>query len=249
MVLVLAQIPSLSGIPRDLVENSFVGRSASLTPAALALTMRAALTSFYNVGVGGATHAPAQYIGPSRDRGANKCTFKSYDVTDHLDGSPHGSPIPGSDATWTLGATTNVDGELPSQVCVDLSYTADIADFPEFGSLGSVPSDERAIDEGAPATHTGRLRPRSRHRGHISIGPLFSSSAASSGPGGASIPIAIMRHDITVNAAALRDDPSFDWVVWSRRNAAVDNVIAGYCDDRWDTIRKRLPRATTRTTF
>jgi hypothetical protein len=217
--LTTVQFPAVSGLPEDTVQNDFSWVASDLVTLRAMTT--AAIPSFYNT-----VHAPGTVTLASRlsaklSRAANIATVKYYDVTTHLDGSPHGSPV--AIEQFTLGAA--VDGTcLPEEVAVVLSFHSLLTDIPE---------------------EIGSTRPAARHRGRIYFGPLNTASNQASD---ASVE---PQTNAALRGAALffLGLASAPWSVWSRASAAMFTVSGGYVDNAFDTQRRRGHRASARTSF
>src|SRR4051812_23987932 len=149
-ILVETVLPSMTGILADSVVNTSVWLSPAPTYTQSDLTdIGVFLVSFYNnqQAIG---NSIANLLGSQLDRTANKALFKMYDISDAMDGSPHGSPI--KVTAWTLGASQVGETNLPSEVSIVLSYHALLTDIPQEGP--------------------GGVRPAQRHRGRMYLGPL-----------------------------------------------------------------------------
>lgn len=216
----------LSGLLEDQVVNTF----AFLTPTATyveaeALAASNSLNNFYS-----ATHAPAtkpisDWLSETLVRAAYGVVHRVYDLTGHLDGSPHGSPK--NEYAYSLPVGT-LGTSLPSQVALCLSFHADYTGDPEFG----------------PGT-----RPRARDRGRVYLGPFHNQCLAEGSVTQRPIPAAGLVDSIHFSALFLMNEPGHAWAVWSRRNAALEPVVGGWIDDSWDIQRRRKEDAVTRTTW
>lgn len=217
-------IPAVSGMARDEAINTFTFHTGGSDSAAtLAAAVTPILVNFYNTG-GDATASIADYLSDNRDRGADKCLMRWYDITAHLNGSAAGPPV--YEATWTLGGSPDVLG-LPEEVAIALSYHGDYFTIPEFGP--------------------GSARQRSRHRGRVFIGPL-NSDVLETDNTGPQHPNDGVINNLVASGEYLRGADA-GWVVWSRKNAAIYDVTGGWVDDAYDTIRRRGPDPTSRADF
>jgi hypothetical protein len=201
------------------------------------VTPQTVVEQFFNTASG--THAVAYYINSIISRATNACQIDWTDITAHLDGSPAGTPF--RTDTFTLGTSAGTQG-LPATVaaCVALrrAYGSDL----ERGSSASLPTDEAAQDEGAPATHTGVTRPRARDRGRIYIGPLNISALNSSVPGTWDPTFTTSISDTVYNTYATQNGGQhnqFNFVLWSRRNASVGDCSYYYLNEGCATVRRR----------
>lgn len=226
VMLATVKIPNFNGMAKDTAVNNWAFMEGTGGPAPVPSTLpgivQVVLSTFYT----------AIHTGLSGHYDWAHAPLECYDITTHLDGGPHGSPIytglvVGSAAPSALTA-------LPAGLCVCVSYRSDFGtDLEEGPSVSTIPTADFAQDEGAPATHTGRTRPKSRDRGRLYIGPLDQGIVDSttgltgeSRPGGTFLDT--LRHaayqviiDATLAAAGAR------WAQWSRRNATVKIVNGG----------------------
>jgi hypothetical protein len=228
----------------DLVTMTMTWEATGANTSLGLSSVNTAIHNFFNSLASGQTHPIAYYIGPNVSRAANAITTEWTDVTAHLDGSPAGSPY--STDTWTLGAGGPQAG-LPPQLaaCVGIrgAYGTDI----EHGPVVTLPTDDRAIDEGAGATHLGASRPRARDRGRFYVGPLTIQTLDTVAGGSAGVG-AFAALFLTDMAAALHpflgviDSGMADqsqMVQWSRRNASVHLVEFFFVDEGVATQRRR----------
>jgi hypothetical protein len=248
VVLATAIMPHNSLLGRDNDENSFVFQApdADAATAAAAIDGAGLVQHFYNSA--NPHHPLAWYLSSVLSRAAFACTIEYYDITGHLDGSPHGSPV--LTVNWTLGAGDPGAFNLPAHdAAVITTYGSGRAAAPVEGAVAAIPTDHRAQAEGAPATHSGRIRPKQRLTGRVYVGPLrenvlgyvleetvlldtFVSDMAA----------AAHRLGQESNAAgAVRP-----WSVWSRAGASVAAITGGNIDNRVDVQRRREIAATAR---
>lgn len=233
VILVRTVLPNISGLAKDEVVNDFVFNAPTSTAAAVA-----AVTSFWTGDhTGGASAPVAGYLNSNVSR-AVAALIQVYELDGHLDGSPHGSPS----ETDGLALTAAPEGGaiLPDPLCGVMSYHAAYGTALETGpSSTTLPTDHRARVEGAPATHTGRTRPKSSLRGRLYIGPLASNAAGATGILAAGFTAALAGAGSYLTTAAL------GWCVWSRRNASVANIIGGWTDTEFGIQRRHNtePRA------
>lgn len=223
-------LPDVDGLPKDEVINTFVfGAGAD--------DIVTHLKAFYNDTAAGATNPLAYYISSSRNRATDVCKIEEYDITGHLDGSPHGGPY--AIESFTLGGPASAIC-LPSQNAVSAFAVA--APAVGLGSSETVPSDERARDEGAPASYTAISRPQARRRSHIQFGPLVANVSTES-TGHVSN---LLRNDLGRALNALFVAATF-WSVWSRRDAALYPITHGWVDSSVHTVRRRTEPTIGRT--
>jgi hypothetical protein len=227
MAIMLASVhlPHVSGIPEDEVINSFVinNPAGAIDPP----SVNGALHEFYNVDVAaGGPHNVANYIGEQISRAASACKVRWYDLTGHLDGSPHGSPV--AETAITLGAVNPGALSLPSELCVVISTHGDLSNVLE---------------------EAGNTRPRARLRGRSYIGPL-SSIAMDQDASSKRVRVTLQCRATMAGAMArLMNAAGFDLCVWSRLNASASTVVGGFVDDGFDVQRRRGEKSTLRSTF
>jgi hypothetical protein len=237
-------IPAVSGVPRDGVKMDF-SFSSSTTGESLAAKAPEILTALDSWLTGGAAGARIdELLSPSLSRVPLDVTYAVYDVGAHLDGSPGiGSPV----ATLQGGLHASAsNASVVEEVAIVLSMRADLgATIERDPALTSIPTSEAAVDSGAPATHLGHARFKSRRRGRVYIGPLCSNAVGQDTPSNRTRVDVATRNLILARRSALVSPLTSFWVlsVWSRRDAAMRPVVQMRIDDAFDTQRKRGPRA------
>lgn len=225
MANVLAEVvlTHFDGIPADSVVNTFTFATPSvgLVPAELD-PIFASLVAFYNVApAGGNTIASRISAAISRTVSHH---IKMYDLTGHLDGTAHGSPV--FDDVFLLGAHAGAAADLPEEMAICASFRANYGTDVEF----------------APGA-----RPRSSDRGRIFLGPLSSDVVTQDG---ATMRVRVkdlVRSDIRTNMQTLRDAAGHAWSVWSRKHAVTAPVTDVWVDDAFDVQRRRGEKAIVRT--
>lgn len=222
--LAAVNMPAKSGVPQDTVIHDFVFTTSDNLHANR-LAIAGLLDTFYNTIPTGGTRAVGAYLSDTISRVA-KPTVKFYDITTHLSGSAHGSPVDTFTLTAVLPAASGAN--LPSELAVCLSFNHDYGTDVEFGP-GS--------------------RPRARDRGRIFIGPLLQLAMDNDTTTRRPKVTAACMTDLTKAATALKASVDPGWCVWSRRNAIARTVTAGWVDDAFDIQRRRGELAGTRTTF
>jgi hypothetical protein len=225
VTLVRIALQNVSGMAKDQVVNDFVFNAPSSDADAVA-----AVTAIYNVSPdGGGSNPLGLYINSEISRVA-PVQWSTYDLTAHLDGSPHGSPTATGGFILRGPSSTN---QLPDQVAGVMSYHAIDASVLESGPSGPIPTPDRAVDEGAPATHVGNTRPKSSLRGRLYIGPLTIEAVQANGVTSAAFSASMQACGIKLMTDAL------GWCVWSRRTASVHNIVGGWTDTGFGVVRKR----------
>jgi hypothetical protein len=231
-VLAVAKLAHTSLLERDSDQNSFVFDSEHADALALANALEAyegstgLVQSFYTDTPAGSTTSLNVWLGNCFDRGSNKCQIEYYDISAHLDGSAHGSPI--LTTQWTLGGAPLSATDLPSEAAV----VATIHD----------------VFWGASAVEAGTTRPKSRHAGRLYIGPFCTTAVAMVGNEARVLSnltdlIARNCRDLIAHAAGIGTATS--WSHWSRTLAATFAVVGGHVDNAFDTQRRRGVAATT----
>lgn len=226
---------SLTGLPRDEVENSLVfDDPTAISAAALASTVEPAMTAFWSVAGPGGVQPIGGYLSNNLDHTPNSARFDFYRLSDgpsHTVTLPEGPPVVTVHFTMPPPGAGAAGGDLPGEVALCMSFH------------GSEVGLSLAVG-GVGKTHKGGTRPASRVRGRIFVGP-FNSLAFPIGSNEA--PNQLMR-DLAAAGAGLRTAaPS--WAVWSRKNGTTESVNGGFVDNEWDSVRRRQVRATTRTAF
>lgn len=203
-----------------------------------------AIEFFFNGLAPSQTLPLSNYIATDISRATNACTITATDVTAHLDGSPAGSPF--SQTQFTLGGG-GINNSMPPSIAVAVGYRRDYGSDLEHGPVISLPSDDDAIDQGAPPTHMGRSRPRARDRGRFYFGPLNSlvSSSLNHNTGTGQD---IDSNFITQMTAALHNflegknpglHDQFQACQWSRRGASVGSAAFFYVNEFFASRRNR----------
>lgn len=221
-ILAQVRLKSMSGFPRDDVINDFVFNRADDFSAGEADAVQADLEDFYNLNFPATGNPIAFYIGGQMSRATNAAEVNYYDLTGHLNGSPHGSPV--ETRNFTLGAQGG-GSNLPEELAAVLSIHGDLTDVPE---------------------RLGDTRPAARRRGRIFIGPL-KTIAFGTAAGLERVRILQAVMDSMVQAADHLQNQQPSWSVWSRAAAALYEVTGGFVDDAPDTQRRRGQIAGTRT--
>jgi hypothetical protein len=239
-ILAVVTIPTKTDDPADNVQNTFTIDTpilgSDLTQAE-ELAINGAFSAFYNVSPTGGTGALAVNMSSILDTTALACRLDLYELTGHLDGSPHGSPF-----SSTLFGLNPVQGAspMPSEmaICVTLE-----------GS-GRAEAPVEAPDSGDEGIQIDR--PKQRRTGRIYFGPL-STNAMTSTSGVVCRPAAALLTNLRLavqtldNALDLAASGIFGLGIWSRADAIVYPIDAVSTDDAFDVQRRRGERPTART--
>lgn len=215
-LLAVAKLKKASGMPNDTAENTFAF-ACSTAVAVAAPSIAEKLHQFYCIENTTQTRPLWAWLAASVSDGATGLQVDVYDITAHLNGSPHGSPV----YTQTFDPNTSGPDSLPDEVAVCLSYHSAYGTDVEFG----------------PAT-----RPRARDRGRIFFGPLMRGAVEEDGITSEPFPATNLRLDLKAAATTLMGDGTGEaetWSVWSRTDATLKAVVGGWIDNAFDTQRRR----------
>lgn len=245
-LLAVATLPHRDGYARDDVKLSTVYTAADgVTDNAVA----SVFADFFIVPQSN-TKTVQSYLGNSRVSATNACRIDLFDISGHLLGDPHGSPI--YTKPFTLVVPTG-NQDLPAEVAACVSFrAAGAAAAPEEGAPGAIPTPARAQAMGAPATHTGRPRPRARYRGRIYVGPLSTSCIDSGDPDHRGRLDGTFRQTLGLAGRALVTNSATIGAplgVWSRRDGIVRPVDTVTVDDAFDIQRRRGEKYVTRGSY
>ena len=235
-------VPNRNGVAKDAVKWS-----VAFDDAPALGSMQAWWTDLLDHNYG--TAAVVGYIGQCLDFTA--ATLAIYDLTGHLDGSPHGSPV--DSASGFLSGPDSPQNTDGNQLAIVVGFQDSAYDAtPTVTGSGEVPTPEQAQDYGAPATHTGELKGKARHSGRLYIGPVAINAVATDG-----------NHNPVLGAPCLADfsaafgahmpsgadSHGLHWSIWSRRDAVLRHVAQGWVDHCIKTRRSREFVNDSRTTF
>lgn len=229
------RLPSVSGLDEDAVQNSFVIDGApGWDPVAAKGEVTIPLASFYNAAVHTGLKV-SDFIGPSISRTALAASIKLYDISAHLDGSPHGSPV--STDAFTVGGPAPA-GELPREVAFAITLRA--------GNWASQPVERPdGADAGSEVD-----RPRQRHTGRIYLGPIGENADAMvSGINRPETAFMETCRKAIVHLETQLAVGGHHLAVWSRKDAVARNVDDVQTDNAWDTQRRRGAAPTARLTL
>lgn len=144
--------------------------------------------------------------------------YELYDISAHLNGSPHGAPF----AMGSMTGTIDIGGVgLPAQCAAVVDYHADLTGISEFG----------------PGT-----RPRARRRGRHYHGPIQTADLAHAPTSNSAVWGTTLLTDLASGYSALKAavGVGLEWDVWSRKDAAVYPVVGGWIDHTVRTQRRRV---------
>lgn len=236
-ILCQVNLPHISGFAEDTVVNNFAVKTAAGwtgDPFDELGEVTIPLAQIYTA-ANGLGDKVGSHIGTGISRVAGACTIKLYDLTGHLDGSPHGSPM--IQDTFTMPGP-GTDTTLPEEVALALTLRAsgwaeaavEVPDGPDAGP---------EVD-----------RPRARHTGKIYFGP-FTTDSLVLGTGEKARPTLGTR-TVILDAVERENDnllaSGHTLCVWSRKFAGLVPITDIQIDDAWDTQRRRGPDPTVRTT-
>lgn len=226
-------LPSVSGLPRDQVVNTFTlaktapggggGIQAWEPSDEDAGAIRDAIAQLFNAIAAPSTETLASFIGASIDRGAGLCQVRLYDTTPAVEGAP-----PLHVKTFTMGAGSG-QADLPREVAMCGSF-----------------KDSTAI---------GTVAAR-RARGRVYFGP-FNAKALGVPAGENARPDDLLRYAVYLGlkrfGLAIRGIPittggNINWVVHSTASgvSSYRTIDTVWTDNEFDTMRSRGLRATAR---
>lgn len=223
VLLAKVSIPNLD-VNNDPASIGFVFESDTASDYAHVSGITSAITTFFNTTASGGVNPVSSYYSDSCDRGTNHSSITYYDLSGHLDGSPHGAPV--ATATWTLGGATS-GLKFPEGAAACLSFRSDYGTDVEFG-VGT--------------------RPRARDRNRIYLGPLNAGCAAldSSTHRTEFAPDfinSVLHAAFTLAGTITTGGVAYVWRVWTRRGAAVKLIEEFWMDNRVDYQRRRSDQA------
>lgn len=235
-LLINASLPSVD-MTLDGMSNDFVYSSATGDPTdnSFAITMPTLLHKFYDNAATGMTNPIKLYLAHSLAK-ASPIEYKAYNITGHLNGTPHGAPV------WQYAinlspayypATTTI---IPEGVAAALSFRRDYGTDVEFVR--------------DPVTHKVISRPRGQDRGRIYLGPLDGGCLVGDGTTYRCKLTTTFMNDCLKSfdqVSTFTDSGSHVWhlVQWSRKKASVADIVSTWMDDRPDYQRRRSDQSTT----
>lgn len=224
-----------SGMAEDAVVNTFaVSTGGTDSIAANHGAITDAIANFYNGSHDGNVDSVGQWLGDGLSRAADGMSIKLYNITGHLDGSPHGSDM--YEEKYTLDAPIEAT-TLPEEVSLALTlrgtnWEAQPVEIPDTSDPGT------EVD-----------RPRQRYTGRIYLGPWVKAAATT--VNNRSRPTAAILEyplDAAVATQAALNAVGYEWCVWSRKAGVLIPISHVQMDDAWDTQRRRGVDPTQRTT-
>lgn len=231
-ILCRVSLAATSGIPADGATNDFAFLAADTSSGTLdGITQ--SIVDLYTLGH--TSNALGVYLSSALSRSASACGIDVYDLTGHLDGSPTGSPI--YTTAFTLPGVGFSAANQPSEVAVVFAYLAD--------GWETIP--ETAIN---PSPPPATLRPRSRYRGRMYLGPLTDKPTDNDANGNPRPTDSTFLADCAAQWFAFMDERGGDFGVWSRADAQIRLVAPGglvTIDNAYDTQRRRGVAPTART--
>jgi hypothetical protein len=214
-------LPGTSGLARDDVVNTFHFWCSVLDEGNLA-HIRDMLSKFYNTTASGSAGGLATYLSAAISR-ATPVKVKCYDLGDPVLHNAEGKVTqmrPLHESSFNLASGGANLGSLPSECAVTLSYYAE--------------------------------RNQKRYRGRIFLGPMDRSAQGAPELGDSRISGSVQAL-IQAKASELASDATFEGIRWGLFSTT-DQVVrypvsGGWCDNAWDTIRKRGLKPTGRVSF
>lgn len=130
--------------------------------------------------------------------------------------------VPASTRTWDLGTTNNNSLALPPEVALVASFQG-----PKLSGVN-----------------------QARRRNRIFLGPLNGATlAAGTGQAGVASQIVTAMENLSAASTSSVGDDSWTWVWYSPTDSQGGNVTNGWCDNAFDTQRRRGLIATSRSTW
>lgn len=233
----VAELAAANGLEADNVVNTFVVNANDVITQSNVGELTIALTKIYTTPEGTLNRSLGNHIGPQIDRAAQACKWSVYDITQHLDGSPHGSPV-AIDA-FTMPAPT-AGSPLPNELAVVATLRAAAWD------LQPIETPDNADADTVPQ------RPRQRYTGRNYFGPLTVNALAGLGADLQPRVVQNLRDAIgagfTAAAADLFANAHF-FGIWSRKDEVVRAIDAVQVDDAFDVQRRRGVLPSIRNTY
>lgn len=178
----------------------------------------------------GGTHSLLELWGPTISRASGSGITKAFDVTGHLNGTPHGPPI--VTASFTPSAAFGGVG-LPEGVCIVVTLQSPYGSDDEFLS---------------------GTRPRARDRGRIYFGPISTNALSPEATTNRSVVASATMTNLlgfvkSIASITPATGQTYVLSVWSRRAALMKPLSQAWVDDRPDYQRRRADQGATRSTI
>lgn len=223
---VTISLAHLSGITADQEVMSLYYDRGVEPVAADYDALATSLVAFFNSVATGAAYSLLSRMAPCIAVAGTPHTLRWYNVPAVR--GPLGSPV--ASRTFGFTAATGANG-LPAEVACCMSYQRTYGTDVEFN---------------------GSMRPRARDRGRIFLGPLSYEALTQDGTT-KELYIASTMQTVVTKAAQkfLHDDPlanSWSWIHFSPTEWTWDAVTKVWCDNAFDTQRRRGVDPTTKTT-
>lgn len=232
---IVARIPRDTAIPADAVEivHHWLDSSSSTPDTSNINDMIDFEDAFWN-NDSAQTRTIGSYLASCISRVADSFQFLVYGTADLSGATPFGPPL---DVASTSISGPAGDSDFPAEVAVCLSFHGDLTGVVESAVNPSPP----------PAT----IRPAARRRGRSYIGPIMGDPGSVLDANDEVIVSDVLQTDLSVSASRLRAAGSidFNWVVWSKRDAAAYEVVGGFVGDSFDTQRRRGNAEQSRTVW
>lgn len=216
-----------NGNEEDAYQNHFVVDTGLQGWDAVDDAVFAAVSRFYAGAIdGGSTHL-GHWMGDGINRGPNGCAMKVYDITAHLGGSPHGSPI--DERPFTMSPSAASSGSLPEQIAILMTVR---------GLNWAYQPIELPDDPTDPDSGVERIRQRYTNRSYIGPWGVEANEFANL----RSQPIAAVRETIRQHAQQLQTDlvaAGCAWHVWTQEAGLTIPVTHVQTRNRWVTQRRR----------
>lgn len=222
------------------VEDDVVNTFAISAPSGVTSVQYAAyllaIRNFYNVAAPGASSALASWFSEEMSTAVGVNTHAIYDITGHLDGSPHGSPIYEEPSTF---GNPSAATPLPAQVCVAVTL------------LGNAWATTPVETPDGPDAGGAVDRLRQRRTGKLYLGPLQTAAIQEDATTNVARVNPTLSADIRAACDKLAADiravlPGSVWCVWSRADEFLYTITHVQVDRRFDTQRRRAVRSSVR---
>jgi len=237
LVKAVVQLARKTGITADTVDNDFYFSMSDFDEigATRADNLRDTLTRFYNNVHAPGTVSLASHLGDQLDRSSLATIIKFYSLEEPLS-FPLVWGSPKQTRSFTLGTATP-STSLPSEIALCMTYHSDLTDVPETATNPTPP----------PAF----IRPASRRRGRIYLGPFNANALVESPTVFEPTPSTELLNGVAGAGGFIQGDlpPNTQWNVVSQADEQTYDVAGGWVDNAWDSQRRRGNEADARTTF